>query len=318
MILLLILVILDAPPTPRPRTNIDIAVNTGLDFLVRKQRADGSIVATTLNSKNIQAYTAFAGMAFISQGSTCKFGRYAPQLRKCVDYLLECQNAKGCFSDDYHQTYVHAFCIIFLCEIYGESHRDQDIKKAIARGTILICRTQGLDGGWRYSYPSADSDVTVTACQVLALRAARNTGFYIPHSVIEKAKKYIMLLQEPNGSFKYTINYKNRDSGLTACATLALNNIGLHYEKAVERARINLWKTEPPNSNRMYYRYYATAVAKQEGRERFEWWYNKISVELLKEMDKDSWSGEEDSVYCTAVACIILQSRNDFLPVFQE
>ena len=50
---------------------------------------------------------------------------------------------------------------------------------AIVRACRLIVNTQNDEGGWRYNPVPYDADVSVTICQVMALRSARNAGIEV-------------------------------------------------------------------------------------------------------------------------------------------
>src|SRR5438874_8417867 len=70
---------------------------------------------------------------------------------------------------------------------------------------IVNCQ-QPTVGGWRYEPRPDDSDISVTICQIMALRAARNAGVYVPPSTINNAIKYVKNSQEPDGGFRYIIS----------------------------------------------------------------------------------------------------------------
>ena len=64
-------------------------------------------------------------------------------------------------------------------------------------------RTQNDEGGWRYQPRPQDADLSVTVCQVMALRAARNAGFAVPKATIDRALDYVKACQNPDGGFRY-------------------------------------------------------------------------------------------------------------------
>ena len=51
-----------------------------------------------------------------------------------------------------------------------------DIREKLTKAVNLIVNTQNSEGGWRYQPQRRDADISVTICQVMALRAARNAG----------------------------------------------------------------------------------------------------------------------------------------------
>ena len=65
--------------------------------------------------------------------------------------------------------YEHGFATLFLAEVYGMSPRD-DLRDKLTRAIDLIVRTQNSEGGWRYQPRREDADLSVTICQVMALR----------------------------------------------------------------------------------------------------------------------------------------------------
>ena len=49
-----------------------------------------------------------------------------------------------------------------------------NLHEVLTRAVQLIIETQNAEGGWRYHPHRADADLSVTICQIMALRAARN------------------------------------------------------------------------------------------------------------------------------------------------
>ena len=75
--------------------------------------------------------------------------------------------------------YSHAFATLFLAEVYGMVERE-DVKRTLQRSVDLIVDSQNAEGGWRYKPFARESDMSITVCQVLALRSARNVGIHVP------------------------------------------------------------------------------------------------------------------------------------------
>ena len=67
-------------------------------------------------------------------------------------------------------------------------------------GSIIECQNQ--HGGWRYNVFTRDSDLSVTVCQLQALRAARNIGIRVPKTTIDRAVAYVQACQVPSGRAK--------------------------------------------------------------------------------------------------------------------
>ena len=67
--------------------------------------------------------TALAGMALLCEGSTTTQGKYAPNIRRAVDYLVGRCRRNGLIGDptrDDRYTYGHGFSMLFLSQVLGE------------------------------------------------------------------------------------------------------------------------------------------------------------------------------------------------------
>src|SRR5580765_6743138 len=96
----------------------------------------------------------------------------------------------GYITRDGTRMYSHAFATLFLAEVYGMTRR-ADIKRALQRSVNLIVDSQNAEGGWRYKPFQRESDMSITVCQVLALRSARNVGIHVPITTIKNAQQYV-------------------------------------------------------------------------------------------------------------------------------
>src|SRR5262245_16307401 len=66
------------------------SVTKGLDWIARTQNPDGSWSAN--GGQYPTTMTALGGMVLLLEGSTIRDGKYAKQIRKAVDWLMErCQ-----------------------------------------------------------------------------------------------------------------------------------------------------------------------------------------------------------------------------------
>ena len=135
-------------------------------------------------------------------------GPYGEEVSRVTDYLLEhCQESgfisvEGAMS--HGPMYEHGFATLFLAEVYGMSPRD-DLREKLARAIDLIVRTQNAEGGWRYQPRREDADISVTICQVMALRAARNAGLRVPNETIDRCVDYVKRCQNADGGFRYML-----------------------------------------------------------------------------------------------------------------
>ena len=141
-------------------------------------------------------------------GSTPDRGPYGEQVSRVTDFLLSNTDESGFISVDgaasHGPMYGHGFATLFLAEVYGMSPRD-DLRDKLSRAIDLIVRTQNDEGGWRYQPRRADADLSVTICQVMALRAARNAGLRVPNETVDKCVEYVRKSQNPDGGFRYML-----------------------------------------------------------------------------------------------------------------
>ena len=100
--------------------------------------------------------------------------------------------------------YSHGFGTLFLAEAYGMTHRPE-IREKLQKAVRLIIDTQNAEGGWRYQPVRRDADLSVTICQINALRAARNAGLFVPKETVENCIRYVKQSQNPDGGFRYML-----------------------------------------------------------------------------------------------------------------
>src|SRR5436305_2469699 len=135
-------------------------------------------------------------------------GKYADNVSRCLKFVLDSCQESGLIASDQSQgpMYGHGFATLFLGEVYGMTG-DDAVKEKLQKAVTLIERCQsnqpGNEGGWRYQPVPYDADISVTICQVMALRAARDAGIKVEKDVIDKAIKYVRGCQNPDGGFSY-------------------------------------------------------------------------------------------------------------------
>src|SRR5207253_2681192 len=94
--------------------------------------------------------------------------------------------------------YSHGFGTLFLAEVYGMAHdkkQRERLHNTLKLAVELIVRHQNNKGGWRYKLGDGEADISVTICQIMALRAARNAGFAVPKETADKCIKYVKSCQ---------------------------------------------------------------------------------------------------------------------------
>jgi hypothetical protein len=212
---------------------------------------------------------------------------------------------------------------LFLAEAYGMTMR-ADVREKLAKAVELIVNTQNDDGGWRYQPVRREADLSVTICQVMALRAARNAGLYVPHETIERCVEYVKRSQNPDGGFMYMVQGGPSAFARSAAGVVAIYSAGIYdgpeLEAGLAYLRTNLPRGGFNRDNHYYYgHYYAVQAMWHAGGDDWRNWYQAIRDELLaRQRDDGAWMDSICQEYGTAMASIILQMPNNYLPIFQR
>lgn len=304
------------------------AANKGLAFLAARQLEDGSF-GTSGYARNV-AVCGLGGMAFLASGSTPTRGPHAEQINRCIDYLLAQTSEEGFIAASDATSrgpmYGHGFATLFLCEVYGMSEQ-AELRDRLGLAVELIVGSQNSEGGWRYQPRPNDADLSVTVCQVMALRAARNAGIAVPRETIDQAIAYVKSCQNDDGGFRYTLAGGGQPSQFarSAAGVVALYNAGIYTGPELTSGLDYLEQFRPGNENAkrdgyyFYAHYYAAQAMWHAGGERWQQWYPAIRDELVARQRADnSWIDSICAEYGTAMACIVLQVPNNYLPILQR
>ena len=319
----------DASSTADPAdAKTAMAAREGLAWLASRQHEDGSF--GTGKMRGNVAVTALAGVAFLSGGHTPNRGAHGAQVARIVDYLMSQTEQSGFIVNrealSRGPMYGHGFATMFLAECYGMSRRPE-LRTKLAAAVKLIVDSQNSEGGWRYWPDSPDADISVTICQVMALRAARNAGIHVPKKTIDRCIAYVKRCQNPDGGFSYMLIPRGESAmPRTAAGVVALYSAGVYEGPEIDRGLDYLMQFLPGSDQArhsghyFYAQYYAMAAMWQAGGERWKKWRRAACDELLKEREENEpyWKSLNTDDYATAMACIVLQMANDSLPIFQR
>jgi len=318
----------EPPPVPRSlptevTPELRIAVERGLGWLASKQADDGSYGGLSHYGPHV-GITGLCGLAFMSDGNTPGRGPYGDAVDRALAFILAHSSESGLLAaqSSHGPMYDHGFAVLFLAEAHGMSARP-DLREKLRRSVRLIAQTQNAEGGWRYQPVRNDADISVTVCQVMALRAARNVGCYVEKSVIDQATEYIKACQNPDGGFRYMLDSGGSAFARSGAAVAALQYAGIYVGEEIERGLEYVIRYIPPQDQTVghyfYGHYYAVQAMWHQGGEYWQRWYPAIRDELLARQREDgSWMDSICAEYGTAMACIILQMPNNYLPIFQR
>lgn len=327
--------------------DVDRAVQSGIDFLVSQQREDGAIT----DRGHEVAMTALAIMAMASVGiqpiGTTDAGR---AMHRAINFVLDRRNQdmEGYFgARDGSRMYGHGITTLMLTEILGMGstpEQNEKIHQALGDAIKLILAAQNvsksekLQGGWRYTPSSRDSDLSVSVWQLMALRSAKNDGLDVPGEAIDKALQYLRYSfaspidrdgtpRDKISGFSYTPGTFHPSFTMTAAGLLAMQVCGQYDSPLVKGASEWLLQHPPkPNERFFFYGVYYYAQGMHQAGGKYAERADALVPELLLPMQRSdgAWlarGGEErnvGAVYATALAILSLSVRYHYLPIYQR
>jgi prenyltransferase beta subunit len=303
------------------------AIDRGLAWLAQRQNEDGSFAGGNLYSRNV-AVVSLAAMAFMAGGHTPGRGAYGAEVDRCLDYILSRAQPDSGFIVEaepasHGPMYGHGFAALLLAEAYGLSARE-DLREPLERAIELIVRTQNDEGGWRYQPERREADLSVTICELMALRAARNAGIFTPSETVDRAVEFIKGLQNADGGFTYMTSGGPSEYPRSAAAVTALYASGASADEEIDRGLQYLLADPPappgdrPDSRFFYAHYYSVQAMWHAGGDRWRGWFPKLKDAILARHADGYWMDDICAEYGTGMACLILQTPNNYLPIFQR
>ncbi len=338
--------------TPAQWNKLDKSVERALEFLSRSQERDGSF---RTHHSGQPAVTSLCAMAFLARGHVPGEGRYQDNIGRAIDYVLDAQAADGTImlnikarAAHFEGNYNHAISGLMLGEVYGmtTAARQKRIRTAIDKALRLTRSQQTRSkrhpedrGGWRYMrrFGVSDSDLSVTAWELMFLRSARNAEFDVPEEWITEAMQYIRrTFDRREQGFRYGLrgedDYCSR--GMVGAGVVALSLGGEHESEMAQLAGRWILKHSFDQYNRSthpqdryhYGAFYCSQAMFQLGGEYwFEFFPGLLDV-LVKNQNQDgSWDAESNSNdnkygnrYATALAVLALTPPYQILPIYQR
>lgn len=322
-----------APAAPR-NGDVDRAVARGLQWLAAHQSRLGHWTAN--GNRYPTSMTALSGIAILCEGSTTTQGRYASNVNKAVDYLVNRSRQNGLIGNparDDRYTYGHGFSMLFLSQVLGEeedAERRKELIDVLTRAVEFTGRAQTSAGGWGYVSAKDGNNFdegSTTITQVQGLRGCRNAGIPVPKEIIDKAVAYIKKCTGADGGVRY--NSMGAGGGgrppITAAAIACLYNAGQYDNEYVPKllgyCKKYLGNVSKQNFGHWHYaHFYYSQVLYREGGKDWEEYRDKLFAKIASQASGDgSWSQDNiGAVYTTAINLIILQLPKATLPIYQR
>jgi hypothetical protein len=308
------------------------AVDRGLAYLARRQiisgRGKGSF-GTGGHAGGV-AVCGLGGLAFMCGGNPPGQGLYGKHVDRCVEFILANTGETGFINTPggHDNMYGHGFATLFLAEAYGMmmyTEADSELGDKLKKAVKLIVTTQNDAGGWRYQPVKSDADLSITICQIMALRAARDAGIHVPDETRRKCIDYVKKSQNADGGFRYQVTGGGSTFPLSAAGVVALYSAGIYDGEQIDKGLAFIMRHIPGGPSGggehgyyFYAHYYAAQAMWHRGGTEWQKWWKAVRDRLLSKQAGDgSWPDNEvGPEFGTAMACIILQMPNNFLPIF--
>lgn len=310
----------------------ETAIRGALKYLSAKQTPNGSWNAG--GNEHPIAITAYTLIAFLSTGNLPGEGEYGKNVTRGVQYLLDSQRPDGYFNGSVAGQYMygHGIATIALAEVYGQS-RDAKLKPKLEAAVKLILNSQNPQGGWRYQPHPADADISVTVLQVVALRAAKNSGIDVPQTTIDNAVKFVKsCYDEKTGGFCYQ-PHQQPGFARTAAAIYSLQVCGRYDDPMVFKGSTYIQekaKAGGDNGGRgdqwfTYGNFYAAPAEYMIGGDSWKDFYVGMNKKLMDKVKHEGdyyyWEPLDykvGNIYATAVYTMILAMPYHYLPLYQR
>ena len=229
-------------------------------------------------------------LSFLGHGDLPNSSEFGPTVKRGVDFVLDAAKKGGTIGSS---TYMHGIVTYALSEYYTMTQDDR-VKEAVVQSLRTLIAGQGADGGWRYTYPSDSSDLSVAAWQVQAMKAGHLTGLKVEglEGAMDKAMKYIASVQGPKGGFGYTSKADTASlSGAGALCLLFWKGKDRMADKAVDFV-LDISKKDYPIKYMdakadLYGWYYNAQACMMTGGDAWKTWNRLFQDEMIKAQAED-------------------------------
>ena len=302
-----------SPTDPRPKT--EAAIELGLEFLARTQRADGSwslsdfgdlpVDASEMPSMRADgAATGMALLAFLGGGYDHYGDKYRTVIQRGLDYLVSQQTDRGDIFPERDlpgplatRFYSHGIATLALCEAYGMTG-DEELQVAAQSAIDYITKMQhSRYNGWRYT-EGRSSDLSVTGWQMMALRSGQLAGLKVDQNTYRRVGRFVEQCRATAGGGEmycynpYVTNlregmkhYKRPSTVMTAVGMLMKLYLGENREtELMQRGADHLAKNLPTHEGPFPQVAVGTQLNPQ--RDTYYWYY---ATQVMFHMGGEHW-----------------------------
>ncbi len=330
------------------------AVEDGLNWIIRHQRADGAWslefhgqcvgqgCPQQMSGRLVESDTAATGLALLPLLAAghihTKKSKYQSNVRQGLAWLMEHQQSTGELylgGPGIARMYSHAIATMAICEAYGLS-QDPGLRPAAQQAIGFIVDSQnGETGGWRYQ-PGQAGDTSVFGWQMFALRSGKLSGLRISKNVYKGCKTYLDLAATDGKrtAYSYTPN-RAASPVMTAEALLGRQYLGWpkDYPPLVKGASAVARDLESAGDRNIYYWYYATQLLHNMQNDDWKRWNVRVREGLIKMQtggmgcdrgswdpihpQPDQWASAGGRLFLTSLSTLTLEVYYRYLPLYQ-
>lgn len=327
-----------SPVPPRDPVRLDekteAIVKGALKWLASKQLPNGAWGSSDMEQQHPIAITGYALMAFQAAGHLPGEGEFGKNVSLGLQYLLDNTSADGLMGNKNNGQYMygHGVAAIALAELYGQTQAPA-MRPKLEKIMRVIIGSQNNEGGWRYRPIAYQADISVTVLQVVALRAAKNSGLEVPQVTLDNAVKYVKKCFHPeSGGFSYQPG-QAPGFARTAAAIYSLQVCGLYDDPMVKAGSKYLFDHLKDSRAEWwtYGNFYAAPAQYMQGGDVWQKWYTQYKESLLSKVttrgDVSWWDPDQtglDSgrrvgpVYSTSVYAMMLGMPYHYIPLYQR
>lgn len=319
----------------------ETAVDRGVTWLVNHQEERGHWNCAKYAGKEADvAITGLALLALLGRGYSEKQGPYKDLVVRSVEWLKALQAENGCLRKEGETQsvgYQHGIAGLALVEAAALSRVPSTLEAAQRAVDYSIREHQNpRTGGWRYDPKSPNSDLSVSMWYIQQLKRAKEAGLKVDAAAIEGAVKFLDSVQGSMGGAGHLYGYTNNSSishrrtamGIYARQLLGWNRQDLQagVNWFVGKGGVPAWGVNGGKAD-MYYWYYGTLAAFQQGGRAWKAWDAAMKNTLIENQrrggdENGSWDPVGDytehmgRIGQTALATLCLEVYYRYDPIY--
>jgi hypothetical protein len=191
----------EANTTDKVQEDYETNVSKGLTYLAKAQHKDGHW--ERLGGGASVPWTAAAGLALLSEGSTTTKGAYENELQRAVHFILAHSQKDGRLADPDDKAEAgrymlsHGYAMLFLSQAYAKETDGiwrREIGNALEKAVEFAQKSRTSKGGWGFVSAADGGDLDkgdATAVVLHGLLATRRVGIAVPEELLASGLGYL-------------------------------------------------------------------------------------------------------------------------------